>query len=923
MKTKFVFFLLLYAWCSSAQDKFFLNSYNQINCLKVQEDRLWVGTTKGLVLRDKHTGEICGIFNASNSPIPTHDVYDLEIGPDGALWIATHENVVRFDGESFEVQFQGLTTEIAFDPDGHLMTGTRFYTNICSHNYNLASLEIADGYVSNVVSNAAGYNYFANSIIDCFGTASGGSACWQEFSNIQSVVSGDTINIAEYYFQPGPKGHLNIDSSGNLYVLLDRSAELAVFDRDNQFFEYHQFDTVVSYPSGTVIHDSAFDPFGNFWMVGNRGVIKFDGASFTLHNEGLILSVSNNAIEIDEEGNMYVGANVGGIHKYTNGQWSEFWVDGLLSNSISNISSNTSGKKAFDSSLGLSIFEQGNFESFHPGNSIISKGRSYVDESGRVFLQPENNSDTLYFYDGTDWGIQDAANSNLLFYDFEFVYSDTSGNVWIKNNEESAIYKTAHFNNGIWSNYETLDALYQNTPLYPDPWFIAGTSAFFIENNDTTAYPIPDSLISTDCILKSVINEQGIGLAAVFSGLCDDFSWSYYDLLYFDGSQWIKIAEPDGQWNITEMGFRGDEIYFNEEPEFYQCGQARLKFVSPNLQIEELIFPLPDTIIPAGNNPVKRDFIDVVEGTDNELWVRYYNVYGFECHGYYEEYMNNRIQIFRLDSLNQITRYEAGHCTSFEDGIANLYKDRQGFVWNRGLNSIYTVDPIAPILETYTCGTICTNSMVSAVTIGGVEPFSYEWSNGQQSPFVFNSDGGSFSISVQDSLGQMDANSFEISEITQIDLSLSVKESDSMEQIIISAAEGGSLPYTYLWSDGSIDSVLLNPVSGNYSLTITDADGCTSIAMITVDEVTSSDELKEEGSYEVFPNPANEMITIECENCTEVNIISAVGKTMYHFNIENAARYQISTAAFAEGIYFVQFRRSEKIIGLEKLVLLR
>jgi len=47
-----LFLLLVTALFSSGQDKFYYNSYNEIHCLQVQGDKLWAGTTKGLVLRD-------------------------------------------------------------------------------------------------------------------------------------------------------------------------------------------------------------------------------------------------------------------------------------------------------------------------------------------------------------------------------------------------------------------------------------------------------------------------------------------------------------------------------------------------------------------------------------------------------------------------------------------------------------------------------------------------------------------------------------------------------------------------------------------------------------------------------------------------------------------------------------------------------
>mgnify|MGYP003314875462 CR=1 FL=1 len=55
----------------------------------------------------------------------------------------------------------------------------------------------------------------------------------------------------------------------------------------------------------------------------------------------------------------------------------------------------------------------------------------------------------------------------------------------------------------------------------------------------------------------------------------------------------------------------------------------------------------------------------------------------------------------------------------------------------------------------------------------------------------------------------------------------------------IVSATGGPLPYTYLWSNGQIDSVATNLVAGNYTVTVTDATGCTFSVSVTLNEPTA------------------------------------------------------------------------------------
>src|SRR5690606_17280920 len=52
-------------------------------------------------------------------------------------------------------------------------------------------------------------------------------------------------------------------------------------------------------------------------------------------------------------------------------------------------------------------------------------------------------------------------------------------------------------------------------------------------------------------------------------------------------------------------------------------------------------------------------------------------------------------------------------------------------------------------------------------------------------------------------------------------------------------ANGGSTPYTYLWSNAATTDTLRNVVAGNYSVTITDANGCTTTANNNITEPTA------------------------------------------------------------------------------------
>src|SRR5213075_2805823 len=49
-------------------------------------------------------------------------------------------------------------------------------------------------------------------------------------------------------------------------------------------------------------------------------------------------------------------------------------------------------------------------------------------------------------------------------------------------------------------------------------------------------------------------------------------------------------------------------------------------------------------------------------------------------------------------------------------------------------------------------------------------------------------------------------------------------------------AGGGIAPYSYSWTSGGTAATENNLSAGNYSVTVTDANGCTSLATVTIAE---------------------------------------------------------------------------------------
>ena len=150
-----------------------------------------------------------------------------------------------------------------------------------------------------------------------------------------------------------------------------------------------------------------------------------------------------------------------------------------------------------------------------------------------------------------------------------------------------------------------------------------------------------------------------------------------------------------------------------------------------------------------------------------------------------------------------------------------------------------TVNTITPPSITLTstnatCG--ANNGTASVSASNGTSPYQYTWSNGQNTSSLSNLAAGNYSVTVTD------ANSCSVTGSTTINtpanLSVSLYPTSptcgSNNGVISAAVSGGTQPYTYLWSNGQTGSSLNNIVSGNYTVTLTDANNCQFISGITL-----------------------------------------------------------------------------------------
>ncbi|GAB4131787.1 MAG: hypothetical protein Fur0041_02490 [Bacteroidia bacterium] len=149
-------------------------------------------------------------------------------------------------------------------------------------------------------------------------------------------------------------------------------------------------------------------------------------------------------------------------------------------------------------------------------------------------------------------------------------------------------------------------------------------------------------------------------------------------------------------------------------------------------------------------------------------------------------------------------------------------------------------NPVASILASDSVSCFGGNDgWAAAAASSGTGPYSYLWSNNDADSLAGNLTVGSYTVTVTDANGCTDTASVTIFEPTQLTATTTQVDvlcfGNSTGSATVSAA-GGTPVYSYSWTSGGTAATENNLAAGSYTCTITDANGCTTTASVTITE---------------------------------------------------------------------------------------
>lgn len=146
------------------------------------------------------------------------------------------------------------------------------------------------------------------------------------------------------------------------------------------------------------------------------------------------------------------------------------------------------------------------------------------------------------------------------------------------------------------------------------------------------------------------------------------------------------------------------------------------------------------------------------------------------------------------------------------------------------------INPHAIINHT-TCGS-CDGS-ISVAPTGGKSPYTYTWSTSPVSinDTISNICAGVYSVTIKDTVKCSQTFTYEVLDggpQINVDSITPVKCFGNNTGAIRITASSGATPYTYLWSNGKTTRNNINVIAGTYTVTVTDANGCTRTVSSTI-----------------------------------------------------------------------------------------
>ncbi|MBI4930842.1 MAG: T9SS type A sorting domain-containing protein [Bacteroidetes bacterium] len=220
-----------------------------------------------------------------------------------------------------------------------------------------------------------------------------------------------------------------------------------------------------------------------------------------------------------------------------------------------------------------------------------------------------------------------------------------------------------------------------------------------------------------------------------------------------------------------------------------------------------------------------------------------------------------------------------------------------------------------------TCAGQC-DGTATVVPTGGTPPFYYMWSpTGQTTQTITGLCAGTYSVTVTDANSATATGTITLTQPIVLNVfvsSISASCNGCCDGSAIGIVSGGTAPYTYQWfPNGATTANATGLCAGNYTLCVTDANGCYTCVIATITQpLLGLPELNSSISFSIYPNPFSTQTTLQIDpaqngagnllhNAT-LTVYNCFGQTVKQYNNITGNSFTFFRDNLPSGLYFIR-----------------